>query len=674
MGGVITLGIGCLVGKLVHDKYKRAKRNIIYSQEQINKAYRDRVNELNKKEKELLNKEREIDKRIKDMEKQIQNQKNLYEKMKMEYEIKIFEQMQKEEQKKIKEIQERQIAINQCKDYLTEELIKSIIKSYEEYGKIEENLIKQITENEKKNRIKEFLILFSKLFDSEKIKNKITNKFIEQINKNYPKEELKKMNFMIIGASGVGKSTLINALLGEDLAKEGMGGVCTTEIRKYESKNYPFICLYDSVGAELGNNHTLENIQNETINVIVEQLNNPDPNQHIHCIIYCVTFNRFYEEELKIILKIRAKYDGNKLPIVIAYTMGNENEKVIAIKEKINEYLKKYKESIDDDMLTSYGINYLKLYAKEDIITVSDKKHFQKCFGLSNLISICYKKGEKIYKIAIKNSLIQIANEYFLTNIENISNKIENDINLFLFLDQNFEPNFPDFISFLFEKIAYVDNFDNVNFDNLYKLNNAYNNTLNFQDIKEDNYFEIILKSNLNYNSKNEITKSIERYKNEMLKILKIKFDNFIEENSEKIYIDILEKFNEQNKSKYNVGEAMKSKSQLKKEANESIRIGLKEIAEENFLKYSASLLFKDIIKIFKEEMNKQIHNFMINLESNEDIQKLLKPFDILEPNKGIEIGKDFKKYIEFLKVIEKKSYEKSLTYKCDENLMFKGN
>ena len=96
------------------------------------------------------------------------------------------------------------------------------------------------------------------------------------------------MNFMVIGASGVGKSTLINALFRENVAKEGKGRACTTEIKKYKSENTPFLCLYDSVRAELGNNYTLEDVQNETINVIIKQLENPDPNQHIHCIIYCV--------------------------------------------------------------------------------------------------------------------------------------------------------------------------------------------------------------------------------------------------------------------------------------------------------------------------------------------------------------------------------------------------
>ena len=48
-----------------------------------------------------------------------------------------------------------------------------------------------------------------------------------------------------------------------------------------------------------------------------------------------------------------------------------------------------------------------------------------KSIGLSDLISTCYKKGEKSYKIAIKNSLEQIAKDYFLNNIQNLSNKIK---------------------------------------------------------------------------------------------------------------------------------------------------------------------------------------------------------------------------------------------------------
>ena len=640
------------IGKHIYDGINSSKANAKYSKQLIDNVYNHRLNELNQKEQEILKVKKEYDIRIKEMNEQIKNQNNLYEKMKLENEKKLFELKQREEQRKIEEIQERQIAINQCKEYLNEQFMQCIIESLAEYKQIEGSWIKKINKNDIEKRKKEFSNLFQKLFDIESIQNKISNKFIEIIKQNFIKKELKKMNFMVIGPSGVGKSTLINALLGEELAKTGLGGVCTTEIRKYESKKYPFLCLYDSVGAELGNNHTLEDVQNETINVIVKQLNNSDPNQHIHCIIYCVTFNRAYEEEAKIILKIRSKYDGKKLPIVIAYTMANDDKKVLAVKERINAYLKENKESISEDMFDSFGINFLKLYAKEDEIMANDNKNFQRCFGLSNLINICYKKGEQSYKIAIKNSLIQIAEEYFKNNIKNISKEIENDTNnILLFLEQNFEPNFPDFIAFLFEKITYVENYKNIKINNSDKLeenfynynrekkqneesiwpekinnkdyeseykcifcskrpflplqcsfcgsyacgkcyyaqvsecgipkckicsseifedindnieNNIYDNN-NIEKENNINNIEKVIKNNLNFNSIIEINQSIKEFKNEMLKILKNELDNFIEDQSQKIYVKLLEKFTQSNMNQdKNIIEAMKCKEEVK--------------------------------------------------------------------------------------------------------------
>ena len=78
----------------------------------------------------------------------------------------------------MKEIQERQIAINQCKEYLTEEFIKSWIR--------------QITENNIEKRKKEFLILFRKLFDSEKIKNRIEKNLQNKLTKITLKKNSKK--------------------------------------------------------------------------------------------------------------------------------------------------------------------------------------------------------------------------------------------------------------------------------------------------------------------------------------------------------------------------------------------------------------------------------------------------------------------------------------------------
>lgn len=59
-----------------------------------------------------------------------------------------------------------------------------------------------------------------------------------------------KGNVLVIGNSGVGKSTLINAVLGEEVAKTGWGTSGTTkELEIYESETIPFRII-DTVGFE----------------------------------------------------------------------------------------------------------------------------------------------------------------------------------------------------------------------------------------------------------------------------------------------------------------------------------------------------------------------------------------------------------------------------------------
>ena len=67
--------------------------------------------------------------------------------------------------------------------------------------------------------------------------------------------------------------------------------------------------------------------------------------------------------------------------------MANSKSKVKFVKESINEFLKK--NGISEGISDIFGINFIGIYSKEDIIEVSNIKNFHKCFGLSDLISIC---------------------------------------------------------------------------------------------------------------------------------------------------------------------------------------------------------------------------------------------------------------------------------------------
>jgi hypothetical protein len=59
---------------------------------------------------------------------------------------------------------------------------------------------------------------------------------------------------------------------------------------------------------------------------------------------------------------LREKYDGKKLPIVIAYTQAIDNDDVEAIKLTINNFLQEHGESLSDDI---FGITYTDVLARE---------------------------------------------------------------------------------------------------------------------------------------------------------------------------------------------------------------------------------------------------------------------------------------------------------------------
>ena len=320
--------------------------------------------------------------------------------------------------------------------------------------------------NNLKNKLE---ILFNELFENEKIMEKINNKFIDGMKAVSDIKELSKMNFIIIGKSGVGKSTLTNEALGEMLAKEGMGTSITTCNTKYESKLVPFLTLLDTRGTENGSGHNLEDVLKDTLNYIDEKLNNNDPNEHIHCVLYCTTSNRFFKDELKVILKLREKYDGKKLPIVIVYTKATKDEEVESVKNSINEFLMENGESLSDDI---FGIKFIKINAREDKEEILGKMVFYPSFGLANLMSNCFNRGEKAYRFAIKNSLIQISKNAILTYIDNVSTQLKDNQDFFSYLNQEFESNFSYYLAYIFEKITDVENQEGINQNEMESLHN----------------------------------------------------------------------------------------------------------------------------------------------------------------------------------------------------------
>lgn len=83
--------------------------------------------------------------------------------------------------------------------------------------------------------------------------------FEEQLKKDWDKyisqPEIKFPNILIIGKSGIGKSSLINTIFGKDITKVSDTEPCTRGFKKYSGKKYNRnINIIDSEGYEISTN------------------------------------------------------------------------------------------------------------------------------------------------------------------------------------------------------------------------------------------------------------------------------------------------------------------------------------------------------------------------------------------------------------------------------------
>lgn len=94
-----------------------------------------------------------------------------------------------------------------------------------------------------------------------------------------------KVNIIVAGKTGVGKSSLINYIFGEEVAEIGNGTPVTQEIEEYVMKKEN-ITLFDTKGIEAADyKNTLSNIKK----ILEEKHNSVDENNHIHIAWLCIS-------------------------------------------------------------------------------------------------------------------------------------------------------------------------------------------------------------------------------------------------------------------------------------------------------------------------------------------------------------------------------------------------
>ena len=289
---------------------------------------------LKKNEIILLGNKRKIadlDMKNQQLQREIQNEKEI--RVKEEQKIYKFKVAFEESKKNIEKIN-----LEKSKEYINKLIANKFVKEFEyEEGKKNSFTISLI--ECMKNFNKEYMTYCSKFINSLKANEQ---KIVNEFNIKDSKILIEHINFIVIGKSGIGKSTFINESLllsKEKKAKEGIRKSITKKSSLYESDKLKMVRMWDTQGLDY--KISQEFILNEVKNIIENGLKK-GPDHYINIILYCITGERFHDEDGKLIYEIMKLYPSDNLPAIITQLQSYFIERAKNMQKEIRTFLYNY--------------------------------------------------------------------------------------------------------------------------------------------------------------------------------------------------------------------------------------------------------------------------------------------------------------------------------------------
>ena len=303
----------------------------------------------------------------------------------LEYDVQNERALRQQEQQKINNCKNafeeskkklEKINLEKSKEYITKLIVNKFVKEFDNKEGKKNSFIISLIEF-MQNFIEEYMVYCSKYINSFKSN---TYKIVNEFNIKDNKILIEHINFIVIGKAGVGKSVFINEslLLPEGKrAEEGIGESVTKKSSVYESDKLKMIRMWDTQGLDY--KISQEFILNE-VNRIVENGLKQGPDHYINIILYCITAERFQDDDARLIYEIMKLYPSDNLPVIIAQLQAYFIPRAKLMQKTIRNILSRY---LNKSIVDKIEIRDIVAREEKGVIEVFKARGIPELFKLS---------------------------------------------------------------------------------------------------------------------------------------------------------------------------------------------------------------------------------------------------------------------------------------------------